>query len=213
MNITVLGGTGYGGGAVVREAHRRGHQVTACSRRPAGEPVDGVTYLIGSVVDPELLGRAVEGADVVFEAIAPRGDMEGKLEPVVDQLVKLAERDSFRLGVLGGASSLLTAPGGPRLYDTVEFPAASLPEVDTGLALLTMLKAAPGTLDWFYVSPAAEFGSWNPGTFTGQYRISDDILLTGPAGKSQISAADLALAVVDEIERPQHRRQRFHVAY
>jgi len=213
MNITVLGGTGYGGGAVVREAHRRGHHVTACSRHAATEPVDGVTYLIGSAVDPEFLAQAVEGADVVFEAIAPRGDMQGKLEPVVSQLIQLADRDSVRLGVLGGASSLLVAPGGPRLYDVTDFPDASRPEVDTGLTLLTMLKNSPSTLDWFYVSAAEGFGSWDPGTVTGRYRTSDDVLLTDSDGRSHISAADLALAVVDELERPQHHRQRFHVAH
>jgi putative NADH-flavin reductase len=52
-----------------------------------------------------------------------------------------------------------------------------------------------------------------PSVETGQYRISDDVLLTDPDGKSEISAADLAIAVLDEIERATHRRRRFHVAH
>ena len=80
------------------------------------------------------------------------------------------------------------------------------------MALLEALQQAPENLDWFYVSPAATFGAWNPQRVTGSYRISDDVLLTDENGDSYIAAPDLALAVLDEIEQPRHHRRRFHVA-
>ena len=211
--ISVLGGTGYGGGAVVREAHRRGHAVTSYSRRPPEQPVDGVTYVTGSVLDPELLAQSVRDADVVFEALSPRGDMQGMVEGIVDDLIRLADEAGVRLGVLGGASSMLVSEGGPRLFDTAETAPEILPEVQTGLDVLETLKTAPETLDWFYVSPAAEFGAWVDAPETGAYRLSDDVLLTDANGVSKISGADLALAVVDEIEQPRYRRRRFHTAH
>jgi uncharacterized protein len=211
--ISVLGGTGYGGEAVVREAARRGHEVSAFSRRPPAEPVDGVTYVTGSLLEPDLLQRSVQEADVVFEALSPRGDMQGKVEGIVDDLVRLADAAGVRLGVLGGASSLLVSEGGPRLFDLGETPPEVLPEVQTGLALLDTLRQAPETLDWFYVSPPAEFGAWVPAPVTGAYRLGEDVLLTDENGKSVISADDLAAAVVDEIEQPRYRRRRFHVAH
>jgi uncharacterized protein len=211
--ITVLGGTGYGGEAVVREAARRGHDVSAYSRRPPAEPVDGVQYVTGSLLEPELLRRSVQGADVVFEALSPRGDMQGKVEGIVDDLIRLADEGGVRLGVLGGASSLLVSEGGPRLFDTAQPPPEVLPEVQTGLDVLETLRQAPETLDWFYLSPPAVFGAWAPAPVTGTYRLSDDVLLTDENGQSTISAADLAVAVVDEIENPRHRRRRFHVAH
>jgi uncharacterized protein len=210
--ITVLGGTGYGGKAAVREAVRRGHAATSYSRRPPAEPVAGVEYVIGSLLDPELLGRSVRETDVVFEALSPRGDMQGKVEGIVDALVRLADDAGVRLGVLGGASSLLISEGGPRLFDTAETAPEILPEVQTGLDVLETLLEAPETLDWFYVSPAAEFGAWVAAPVTGAYRLSDDVLLTDEKGRSTISAADLALAVLDEVERPRYHRRRFHVA-
>ena len=88
-----------------------------------------------------------------------------------------------------------------------------LPEIQTGLNLLDALQEAPESLDWFYVSPAQVFGAWNPERVTGSYRISDDVLLKDENGESYISAADLALAVLDEIEQPRYRRRRFHVAH
>jgi putative NADH-flavin reductase len=211
--ISVLGGTGYGGGAVVREAARRGHAVTSYSRRRPEQPVDGVTYVTGSLLDQELLARSVRDADVVFEALSPRGDMQGKVEGIVDDLIRLADEAGARLGVLGGASSMLVSEGGPRLFDTAETAPEIVPEVRTGLDVLETLRTAPETLDWFYVSPAASFGSWVDAPETGAYRLSDDVLLTDANGVSQISGADLALAVVDEIEQPRYRRRRFHAAH
>lgn len=211
--ISVLGGTGYGGSAVVREAARRGHDVTAVSRTAPTEPVPGVRYVSGSVLDPDVLSQAVSEADVVFEALSPRGDMAGKVEQVFDDLLSLAEKSGTRVGVLGGASSLLVSPDGPRLLD-VEPPSPEVrPEVELGIHKLETLRQSSEALDWFYVSPAAEFGAWVPSTETGRYRTSDDLLLKNADGTSEISAGDLAIAVLDEIERPTHRRQRFHVAH
>ncbi len=211
--ITVLGGTGYAGSAVAAEAVRRGHQVTAVSRTAPAAPVPGVTYLTASVLEEGILEQAVSGAEVVFEALSPRGDMAGKLEPVITRLIELAGERGFRLGVLGGASSLLVADGGPRLFDVSQLPPEVRPEVEYGMAKLDEFKATDENVDWFYISPAAEFSAWNPGTVTGSYRTADDVLLRGPDGRSEISAADLAIAVLDEIEQPAHRRRRFHVAH
>jgi uncharacterized protein len=211
--ISVIGGTGYAGSAVVREAAKRGHEVTALSRTAPETPVPGVTYVTASVLEPGVLQQVVEGADAVFETLSPRGDMEGKVEPVIDELITIADKAGVRLGVLGGVSSVLVSPDGPRLFDLSEPPADVLPEIQLGLDKLEAMKASPESLDWFYVSPAAEFGAWVPSTETGQYRISDDVLLTGPDGTSEISAGDLAIAVVDEFEKPTHHRRRFHVAH
>jgi len=211
--IKVLGGTGHGGEAVVREAVRRGHSVTSYSRRRPAEPVEGVEYVIGSLLDEALLADTVRDTDVVFEALSPRDDMAGRVEALFERLLKLADAEGVRLGVLGGVSSLLVSDGGPRLIDVRETPAEILPEVLTGITKLEMLKDSPDTLDWFYVSPAASFGAWIPQNVLGTYRTSDDVLLEDEDGNSEISGADLALAVLDEIEEPRHQRRRFHVAH
>ncbi len=211
--ITVLGGTGYAGSAIVREAQRRGHHVIAVSRHRPPEPLEGVAYLSGSVLDPDFLAGAIDGRDAVIEAVSPRGEMAGREEGLVESLIGLTAGAGIRLGVLGGASSLLVAPGGPRLYDVGTVPDQVRPEVETGMALLEMLKGAPENLDWFYVSPPAEFGAWAPARETGTYRLSDDVLLKDAEGRSAISAGDLALAIVDEIDEPRYRRRRFHAAH
>lgn len=211
--IAVLGGTGYAGSNIVRAAAARGHQVTAYSRTAPEQPLDGVTYGQGSALDPQLLDRVVTDVDVVVHALSPRGELEGKLEQVAADVADRAERAGVRLGVAGGAGSLRVAPGGPKLLETPEFPAEALAEATTMATILDELKRSPGSLDWFYVSPAAGFGAWAPGEATGSYRTGGDILLTDDEGSSFISGADYATAFVDEIETPTHHRERFTVAY
>ncbi len=212
--ISVFGGTGYAGTHIVREAARREHTVTAISRNPAEAPVDGVSYLTGSVTDPAVRAQALAGADAVVVSIPPRGELADQLQPTVAALAGEAARAGVRLGVVGGAGSLLVAEGGPRLVDTPEFPEAFKEEVLRLAGVLYQLReSAPEDLDWFFLSPAGSFGSYNPGEATGRYRVGGDVLLTDEDGVSAISGADYALALVDELETPVHHRTRFTVAY
>ena len=211
--ITVLGGTGYAGAAIAAEAQRRGHHVIAVSRTAPEQPTEGVEYVTGSALDPGILDRVLDGSDVVIEAVSPRGDMVGKEEGLVDDLVARVAGTPTRLGIIGGASSLLMEEGGPTLFDAHTPPPEVRPEVETGMAILETLKQTADDVDWFYVSPPQEFGSWVPAPDTGRYRLGRDILLRDEEGRSVISAADLARAVLDEIEAPAHRRARFTVAH
>lgn len=76
----------------------------AVSRTAPESPTPGVTYVTGSVLDADVLERAVAGADVVFEALSPRGDMAGQVEGVFEARVALARQHGVRLGVLGALS-------------------------------------------------------------------------------------------------------------
>jgi uncharacterized protein len=213
MRINVLGGTGYAGSNIVREAVKRGHEVTSYSRSLPAEPVAGATYRTGNVLQDAFLSQAVVDADAVVETLSPRGELEGKLEGVRERLIELAARAGVRLGVLAGASSLQVSPDGPLLLEVRPPAPEILGEVMAGVTALDALRSSPAELDWFAVSPAASFGAWAPGEATGTYRTSGDVLLVDEDGQSKLSAADLAVAIVDELEAPVHRRRRFHVAY
>lgn len=210
-HITVLGGSGYAGSAIVAEAHRRGHQVTAVSRTEPAQPISGVEYVRGSALDARVLDAVTAGRDTVIVALSPRGDMAGKQEGVVEDLIERLAGTTTRLGYIGGASSLHVEEGGPRLWDVSHehIPADVKPEIETGLNALDLLKASPETLDWFYVSPPEDFGSWLSTPSKGTYVLGGDVLLRDAEGTSTISAADLALAIADELDSPAHRRRRF----
>lgn len=210
--IVVLGGTGYAGRHIVSEAVTRGHGVIAVSRSEPKDPVAGAAYVQGSVLDIDSIAATFDGADAVVSALSPRGDME---HSVLEALGTLAERltgTETRLGVIGGAGGSLVAPGGPRLFDQ-GFPEEYKHEAQVGIDSLALLEGSDAGLDWFFVHPAEVFGPWAEGERTGKYRDGGDVIVRDADGKSTISGADFAIAVVDEIEQGNHHRERFTVGY
>lgn len=211
--LTVIGGSGYAGRHIVQAAADRGLIVTAMSRGAVTEQVPRVTYVQGSLTEAPDRSRALQGADAVVIAASPRGDMLGALRPAIAQMAAEAAVAGVRLGVVGGAGSLRVSPEGPRVVDTPGFPEAFLGEAREMAATLEDLRESSVDLDWFMICPAGTFGAYAPGEFRGTYRVGGDVLLTDEAGNSEIGGADFGSAVVDEIVRPQHHRQRFTVAY
>ncbi|WP_434810087.1 NAD(P)-dependent oxidoreductase [Microbacterium sp. bgisy189] len=209
--IAVLGGTGYAGRHIIAEAAERGHTIVSVARSIPGERVEGVTYIEGTLLDVPALAAELEGVDVLISAIAPRGDMLGQVRPNLHALLSVLP-ESVRVGVIGGAGGSLVAEGGPRVIDS-GFPDEFKPEAEEAIGILDDLQADTTGRDWFFVHPAGGFGAWAPGERTGTYRIGGDVIVTDEAGESFISGADLAVAVLDEIEKPAHHRARFTVGY
>ncbi|RSD13223.1 NAD(P)-dependent oxidoreductase [Amycolatopsis eburnea] len=210
--LVVFGATGYAGGKIGAEALRRGHEVVGVSRHEGAVP-EGVEARQGSLHDEEFVAQVAKDADVIVVATPARAIDGKKLIDAVPGLVRAAREHGARLSFVGGASSLLVAEGGPRLFDTPEFPAEYKEEAGNHAEVLYLLREQPEDLDWFYVSPAAEFGAWVPGERTEKFRLGGDVLLTDENGRSFIGGDDYAIAYVDEIERPKHSRARFTVAY
>jgi putative NADH-flavin reductase len=211
--ITVIGGTGYAGSAIVAEAAARGHQVTALSRTLPESPAAGVDYVQGDATDVATLTAVVAGADVVVAALAPRGPLVGKVRGVYRTLAELAGASGARLAVVGGWSSLRPAAGAPRFSDD----ASAIPEIfrDEALEVAAVvhedLPATPESLDWLFVSPAQSYGAHAPFERTGSYRVGDDVALQAEGG-TRISGPDFGLAVVELIEGGEHHRTQVNVA-
>ncbi|UOZ07850.1 NAD(P)-dependent oxidoreductase [Amycolatopsis sp. WQ 127309] len=210
--LVVFGGTGYAGSRIGAEALSRGHEVVGVARNPGAVP-EGVEAVQGSVHDEDFVARVAKDADVIVVATPARALDGEKLIDAVPALSRIAREQGVRLSFVGGAASLLVAEGGPRLFDTPEFPAEYKEEAGNHAEVLALMREQPADLDWFYVSPAAEFGAWIPGERRGEYRVGGDVLVTDENGKSHIGGDDYAIAYVDEIEDPKHRGKRFTVAY
>lgn len=209
--IAVIGGTGYAGGHIVAEAAERGHTVVSVARKLPAERVDGATYVEGTLLDAPALVAELEGVEVVVFATSPRGEMAGKMRDAVTELIRELPL-SVRVGVVGGAGGSLVAPGGPRVIDS-GFPEEIKPEAMEAIGILEDLQADTTGREWFYIHPAGGFGAWAPGERTGSYRDGGDVIVTDDKGESFISGADFAIAVLDEIESPKHRNERFTVGY
>jgi putative NADH-flavin reductase len=210
-SIVVVGGTGYTGANVVREAAARGHQVVSVSRSQPKDPVDGVRYEVGPV--EQVAQRVVPGADAVVATLSPRGDMQGRLVEVYRELARLSAEAGARYLQVGGFSSLRPAPGAPRFAEG-DVPEEYRAEALEGEATRVLLaERAPEGLDWVFVSPAGAYGAWAPGERTGTYRVGGEVALFDAEGGSNLSGADFGAAIVDEIETGAHPRQHIGVAY
>jgi putative NADH-flavin reductase len=206
MKISVIGANGMIGQRIVKEALSRGHEVTAIARDPTKLQDAGIPVVKADATDAEGIAAAIQGQDVLVSSYGTRSDPSEYVK-VAEALVKATKQAGVRLIVVGGAGSLEVAPG-VQLVDTPEFPAAwkslAMGHRD-GLEVVRKSDA-----DWTYLSPAALI---EPGERTGKFRLGGDQLVVDGDGNSKISAEDYAVALVDEIENPKHRGQRFTLAY
>jgi hypothetical protein len=208
--IVVFGVTGYAGGHITAELLDRGHAVVGVARDTTQVAArERVEVRPGSFYDAAFRAQAIHGADAVVVALPAHPADGPDLETAIPELLEALA--GARLGVVGGAASLLATEGGPLVLDSL--PEEYKPEAEAHARVLDALKRANTTVDWFYLSPAASFGSWNAGEKTGRFRLGTDVLITDADGNSEISGADYAVAFVDEIEKPTHHRARFTVGY
>ena len=202
MKITVIGGSGATGSAVVAEAARRGHSVTSVTR--SGSPAAGAAAdVVADLADTAAVVKLVNASDATVIAVSPDRS-GGSARPVVDAFAALiAARPTGRLVVVGGAGSLLDAEG-RRLVDDPAFPEDYRGEALAFAEVLELFRAAGDAVAWTLVSPAPDYPVAES---SGAYASGSD----SPAGET-LSAADMALALIDEAEKDAHRGVRFTVA-
>ena len=221
LNILVYGATGKVGTHVVDEALQRGHFVTAVSRDPSRIERQHANLIAaqGDLLDADSIANLVADKDVVI--ISVRGIL-GKekrpenalqrvaVEKVVDVL-RQAGAGAARLIHVGGSGTLEVKPG--VLYAD-KLPKLFLPkrleaEIQGQVLALEYLRTVTD-VGWSYATPAKNFTN---GKRTGEFRIGGDTVLEDRRGRSRISRADFAVALIDEAERAEHVQKRFSVAY
>ncbi len=216
MKIALIGATGFVGAAVLEELLSRGHAVTALARNPSSlTPRPLLTLQALDAYDADAVASAVRGHDAVVSAFNPgwnEPELYAQFMKGSNAIVRGMEQASLkRFLVVGGAGSLFVAPG-VQLVDTPAFlehvPPNIVPGAQAARDALSALRRNE-TLDWTFLSPAALLA---PGPRTGKYRVGGEQLLMAGDQPAGVSVADLAVAMVDELERPQHVRARFTVA-
>lgn len=213
MKVAIIGATGFVGRRVVDEALARGIQVTAIARQKKELPEHAnLTVALGDVADTAWLAGQLRGQDAVISAYNPGWGEDNLYEKTArgaQQILTAVEQAGVkRLLVVGGAGSLEVAPG-VELVDTPQFPENIRPGAQAVRDLRNKLLNE-SALDWTYLSPAALL---EPGKRTGQFRLGTTQLLMNGEAPASISVEDLAVAIVDEIEKPQFIRAQFTAAY
>jgi putative NADH-flavin reductase len=222
LKITVYGGTGRIGSHVVAEALRRSDTVTVVARNTSSALPAGVTVVTGNILDSKAVAQQIAGQDVVVSAVSggfgPTVETEGFQQKVARSLVAALRSVKPRaphLIVVGGASSLRVASTGSQLMlDTLPARLKNDPDNEmVGLTRALQYYQTVRDVDWSFLSPPLGLDLKSEQR-TGKFRVGDDVVLRDARGKpSGISVSDLAVAIVDEAEHPQHIRRHFTVAY
>ena len=212
MKVALIGATGFVGAPLLTEFLSRGHQVTVLARNPAKLSAQaGLTVVQADALDATQVAHTVAGHDAVVSAYNP-GWTEPRIHDMFLQGTAAIVAGTQRAGIkrflmVGGAGSLFVAPG-LQLVDTPQFPAEWKQGALAAREALNWIRTE-STLDWTFLSPPILL---QPGERTGQYRLGDEAPLMNGDQPGSISVADLAVAMVDELETPRHVQKRFTVA-
>lgn len=209
MKVVLYGAGGRAGSRILKELVGRGHQVVAVARDAAGAIAQpGVSSAVDDLSDASHTAEVIKGADAVVSAYAPpQGDTD-QLVAVTGRMIQaVAQTGVPRFVMVGGAGTLEVAPG-VTLTDSGKLPPEWLPIAKSHGSAFQLLRSS--SIGWTYLCPAAFF---DPGERTGHFRIGGDNLIVDPQGNSRISMEDYAIALADELEKPQHIRARFSVGY
>lgn len=213
--VALIGASGFIGSQLVKELLSRGYQVTAIVRSADKIKNDDKNLKVVSadVFDTDKLAEVLKNNDAVISAYNPGWTNPNIYDDTIkgyQSIIEAVKKAGIkRLQAVGGAGSLLVAPG-KTVVDSGAIPDEILPGVKA-LALVLKDQFLPEKeLDWVFFSPA---GTIEPGERTGKYRLGLDNLITDDQGNSKISVQDYAKAMVDELENPKHHHQRFTIGY
>ena len=203
MKLAVIAANGQAGKAIVEEAIKRGHDVTAIVRSENKSQAQ-------SVIQKDLFDLTkddLKGFDAVVSAF---GAFTPETLPLhsksIEQFDQLLAGTSTRLIIVGGAGSLyIDETKTTRLLDTPDFFEAFKPLASAQADELDLLRTK-NNLNWTFISPASEFEP--DGEKTGDYILAGEIFTTNDKGISRISYADYAIGLVDELENGNHVQER-----
>ena len=208
MKVAVIGATGNAGSRITAELLKRGHRVLAVVRTPGKvSATKEIEVATSDLSDTAQLANALKGTDAVVSAYRPPDTDADQIIGTTRRITDAVKQNKQRLLVVGGAGSLFVAPG-VTVIASGHLPEPALPIATSHEQVYQNLKVSGA--DWTYFAPAALF---EPGEKIGKFRLGKDDLIMDAGGNSRISMEDYAIAAVDELERPQHRGERFTIGY
>lgn len=207
---STIGIIGIAGGLaehIATEGEARGHRVTAFVDDSERWSAPGAAVRRG----PRDLTRAdLAEFDVLINAYQVPTGRERDHLAVNRHLLWLLARSSVRLITVGDPGTLFADASRTSIY--WQQSVIRGPRRDAGRAMerVYFLYKINRDVLWTYLAPPIELVG--DGERTGHYRAGGDVLLTDEQGRSRISNADYAVAMVDEVEAGAHPRRMFTVA-
>ena len=205
-NIAVVAANGRVARKVITEANQRGWDVTAFVRKEA--PSEAQHVIVKDIFD--LTKDDLTGFDAVVDAFgAWTEETLPQHSTTLAHLCDILAGTETRLLIVGGAGSLyLGGTHTAQVKDAPNFPSEFLPLATAMGKALAELRQR-NDVNWTYISPAGDFQA--DGARTGKYLLAGEEFTLNSKGESIISYADYAIAMVDEIEKGNHVKERISV--
>lgn len=205
MKLGIIKAASSFGRFVANEALDRGFEVSAIgdsrSDLPEGWPLVDVDVL-------ELSAADVASFDVVVDCSEFRAGQGELAVSQMKHLVKIFADSDCRLMVVGSGVNLFADDS--RKQKVADFLPAMKEQSDLLGRAFEVLQGSSG-FDWTYVAPPFHFEISGPAT--GTYRTGSDFVIVDQKGAAAISFADMATALVDEIENRQFLNSMFTATY
>ena len=206
--VAIVCAAGKQGRLLVNEAVSLGYSVTGFVR--GGDKVENTQ---AKTVVKDLFDLTKEdliGFDVVIDAF---GAWTPETLPLHSKSLKhlcdILSGTDVRLLVVGGAGSLyVNKEHTLQVKDLPDFPEIYKPLATAQSVALDELRKR-NDVKWTFLSPAGNFVA--DGARTGKYLLGGEEYFENAKGVSEISYADYAIAMIDEIENANNIQKRFAV--
>lgn len=190
MRILVIGSTSRTGVHVLREGSRRGHTITAFSRRPEALGSVGARVVAGDGLDAGAVRAAVEGHEAVIAIVAnPHLGPSTTTSDVVRNVVRAMESAGVRRLVIPSSRSLTMTRHwllGAMVWSVFRHAYVDLVRAET--------IVQESSLDWTIVRATR----LKDGAPKGHFHSDFEADATGGAGT--LDRADYAIALLDALE-------------
>jgi putative NADH-flavin reductase len=210
MHITVFGATEQVGKRVVQQALNRGYTVTAFGRNvdsliDADNRNEKLIAQKGYVFDAKDVFNALNGADAVVSVLGGAFDGADKsrslgIKNIITQMEAKGIKRLIALGELG----ILNENEETLLIDSENYPEEYKPLGMEHLKAFEFLQAS--SLDWTFYCPSNIIDADETGLFITSINIAPE------PNSFKINAGDLALSMLNAIEKKEFIREKIGIA-
>mgnify|MGYP006376419751 FL=1 len=197
MTIIVFGATGTVGKQLVQQALFNGYHVRAFGRNVYTTDylqTENLKLVQGALFDEGEVLHAIKGSDAVFSAIGGSRDGVDKARTLgIKNIIKQMQKAGVKRIIAVGGSGILNADENTLLVDHEDYPKKYLVVGKEHQKAYEYLKESD--LDWTMIG-------------------SPEIINNGPTepNKDHINAGDLAMFMLNELERNEFIRERVGIS-
>lgn len=204
--VAVIAASGKAGSLIAQKAMDKGFEVTAIVRNRSKLHVNVTDVIEKNIFELEVAD--LTPFEVVVLAYRAQEGAEAEYSKVATRLTTLLAGTSIRLIVVGGAGSLyLDETKQKRLVDQLSPSLPYYPTIEEMGKASLIYKTSKVNVTFF--SPADFFDP--DGAETGNYVLTGDVFEKSKTGKSRISYADYASAVIEIIDKGTHQNEHIGI--